>query len=252
MTEHLVYGLHAVRALLANAHRRTKIIYCNEDRADKRLQEVLSLAQQQQIPIERLSAHKMNLRFSDVAHQGIVASASPLAEYSERNLAHLLSLCRSPCLILILDGVTDPHNLGACLRSADAALVDFVMVPKDNNAHVTPVVSKVASGAAESVPLVRVTNLVRAMEVLKKEGVWIYGADGGAEDSIYQLDSSTSMAIVMGAEGRGMRRLTREQCDGTFAIPMLGTVSSLNVSVATGICLFEVVRKRTTSLQTHR
>ena len=207
---------------------------------DKRLLDVWALAEQQNIPIERLTSQKMNARFEEASHQGIVASASPLAEYTERNLEHLLALSKTPCLILILDGVTDPHNLGACLRSADAAGVDFVIIPKDNNAHITPVVSKVASGAAESVPLVRVTN----MEALKKEGVWIYGADGEAQDSLYKLDCNTPMAIVMGAEGRGMRRLTREQCDGTFAIPMLGTVSSLNVSVATGIGLFEVVRKR--------
>ena len=155
-----------------------------------------------------------------------------------------MDLSKKPCLILILDGVTDPHNLGACLRSADAAGVDFVVIPKDKNASVTPVVSKVACGAAESMPIVRVTNLARAMDVLKEQGVWIYGAAGEATESLYRLDCKSSIALVMGSEDKGLRHLTREQCDGLFSLPMLGTVSSLNVSVATGICLFEVVRQR--------
>jgi len=152
-------------------------------------------------------------------------------------------------LILILDGITDPHNLGACLRSADATGVDFVMIPKDKSASVTPVVSKVACGAAESVPLVRVTNLVRAMDILKEQGVWIYGAAGEAKCSLYQIDCTGMVAIAMGAEGEGLRRLTREHCDGLFcdglfSLPMAGSVNSLNVSVATGVSLYEVVRQR--------
>ena len=244
MTDEYVYGVHAVAALLANRIRPTKILYVNQERVDKRIQELLEVAEKLSIPVERLSAQKMNQRFADFSHQGIVASAAKLPEYIENDFSRLLDLSKKPCLILILDGVTDPHNLGACLRSADAAGVDFVVIPKDKNASITPVVSKVACGAAESVPLVRVTNLARAMEHIKQQGVWIYGAAGEASTSVYHLDCKTSMAIVMGAEDKGMRHLTREQCDGLFSLPMLGTVSSLNVSVATGVCLYEIIRQR--------
>ncbi|MBA2652385.1 MAG: 23S rRNA (guanosine(2251)-2'-O)-methyltransferase RlmB [Tatlockia sp.] len=244
MTEHHVYGLHAVAALLANPHRPTKKLYVNQERLDKRLEQILNLALAKSIPLERLSAQKMNQLFAEFNHQGIVASAGNLPDYNESDLSSLLSQAKKPCLLLILDGVTDPHNLGACLRSADASAVDFVLIPKDRNASVTPVVSKVACGAAESVPLVRVTNLARAMEVLKQEGVWIYGAAGEASETIYTLDLKSSVALVMGAEGEGMRRLTRERCDGLFALPMLGTVESLNVSVAAGVCLYESLRQR--------
>ena len=245
MSEQYVYGVHAVSALLASRFRRTKVLYINQERVDKRVQDLLSVAQQHHIPVERLSTQKMNQRFADVVHQGIVANADKLPEYAENALDELLALSREPCLILIIDGITDPHNLGAWLRSADAAGVDFVIIPKDKNVGITPAVSKVACGAAESVPLIRVTNLSRVMEKLKQNGVWIYGAAGEATTSLYNLDCKTSMALVMGAEDKGMRHLTRERCDGLFALPMLGTVSSLNVSVATGICLYEVVRQRT-------
>ena len=244
MSEHYVYGVHAVAALLNNRLRPTKVLYVNQDRLDKRIQDLLELAEKSKVPIERLSQQTMNQRFADVSHQGIVASAGVLPEYVESDLASLLDMSKKPCLVLILDGVTDPHNLGACLRSADAAGVDFVVIPKDKNASVTPVVSKVACGAAESMPLVRVTNLVRAMEYLKQEGVWIYGAAGEASQPLYDIDCKASIALVMGAEDKGMRQLTRERCDGLFALPMLGTVSSLNVSVATGVSLYEVVRQR--------
>lgn len=247
MTEHYVYGVHAVAALLRNRHRKTKLLYINEERLDKRLQTLLDLALEAQIPVEKLSAQKMNQRFSEFAHQGVVASASQLADYGETDLPALLAGSKKPALILILDGITDPHNLGACLRSADATGVDFVVIPKDKSASITAVVSKVACGAAESVPLVRVTNLVRAIETLKAEGVWVYGAAGEATTNLYNLDSKGSIALVMGAEGEGLRRLTREHCDGLFSLPMLGAVESLNVSVATGVSLFEVVRQRSDS-----
>ncbi len=247
MSENYVYGVHAVTALLASHHRATKVLYVSEDRDDKRIHDLLNMAEQKHIPIQRLSSQKMNQRFADFTHQGIVASAGALPEYVERDIPLLLQASKQPCLILILDGVTDPHNLGACLRSADGAGVDFVVIPKDKNASVTPVVSKVACGAAESVPLVRVTNLARTIEILKEKGVWIYGAAGEAETSIYNLDCKTSIAMVMGAEGTGMRRLTRDLCDGLFSLPMQGTVSSLNVSVATGVCLYEAVRQRTSA-----
>lgn len=244
MSDQYVYGIHAVLALLTHGHRPVKALYVNEDRLDKRLQNLLARAEEQSIPIESYSLQQLNQKFAGFTHQGVVASVGKLREYTESDIDELLAKGTKPALILMLDGVTDPHNLGACLRSADAAGVDFVIVPKDKSASITPVVSKVACGAAESVPLIRVTNLARAMEHLKQQGVWIYGAAGDAPHSIYTLDCKTAMALVMGAEGSGLRRLTREQCDGLFALPMLGTVSSLNVSVATGICLYEAVRQR--------
>lgn len=244
MSEQFVFGIHAVSALLANPHRRIKKLFVSIERTDHRLQELIAQAERARIPLESLSSQKMNQRFADFVHQGIVASASALPDYNESHLVALLEASPKPGLILILDGVTDPHNLGACLRSADAAGVDFVVIPKDKSASITPVVSKVACGAAESVPLVRVTNLVRAMGILKDQGVWIYGAAGEASSSLYQLDCKSTIAIAMGAEGEGLRRLTREHCDGLFSLPMLGSVTSLNVSVATGISLYEVVRQR--------
>jgi 23S rRNA (guanosine2251-2'-O)-methyltransferase len=186
----------------------------------------------------------MNQRFAEFAHQGIVANAAALPDYTDSDLVRLLEEAKSPSLILILDGVTDPHNLGACLRTADAVGVDFVIIPKDKSASITPVVSKVACGAAESIPLVRVTNLARAMDVIKQQGVWIYGAAGEANQTIYELDFTSTIALALGAEGDGLRRLTREHCDGLFSLPMLGHVESLNVSVATGVSLYEVIRQR--------
>lgn len=244
MSEQFVYGVHAVNALLANPHRVINTLFVNQDRIDKRVQDVLDKAEQAKVRIEKLSAQKMNQRFAEFTHQGVVASARPLPEYGESDLIPLLEAGKKPGLILILDGVTDPHNLGACLRSADATGVDFVVIPKDKSASITPVVSKVACGAAESVPLVRVTNLARAMDILKEQGVWIYGAAGEADGSLYQIDCTGTVAIALGAEGEGLRRLTREHCDGLFSLPMAGAVDSLNVSVATGVSLYEVIRQR--------
>lgn len=244
MSEQWVYGVHAVLALLTSPRRTVHRLFVSQDRVDGRIQKIVDVAEQAAIPIEKLSAQKMNQRFEQAVHQGIVASASAFLPYEEGDLPALLDSAKKPLLILILDGVTDPHNLGACLRSADAAGVDFVLIPRDKNASLTPVVSKVACGAAESVPLLRVTNLVRAMEKLKEQGVWIYGAASEAESSLYQIDGRDSMAIVMGAEGEGLRRLTRDHCDALFSLPMRGSVESLNVSVATGISLYEVLRQR--------
>lgn len=244
MSEQFVYGVHAVSALLSNPQRVIHRIFISQDRNDKKIQLILNMAEKAKIHVEQLSAQKMNQRFAEFNHQGVVAAAQALPDYCESDLVSLLDASKKPALILILDGVTDPHNLGACLRSADATGVSFVIIPKDKSASITPVVSKVACGAAESVPVVRVTNLARAMETLKAEGVWIYGAAGEAEHSIYELDCSGTIAIAMGAEGEGLRRLTRERCDGLFSLPMLGTVESLNVSVATGVSLYEVVRQR--------
>lgn len=244
MTEHFVYGLHAVTALLHNLYRPVRQLYINQDREDPRLKSILDLASERKISVETLSSQKMNQRFPEFTHQGVVASAGALPDYAEQDLPHLLDRLQSPALVLILDGVTDPHNLGACLRSADAAGVNFVIIPKDKSASISPIVSKVACGAAESIPLVRVTNLVRAMDTIKQQGVWIYGAAGEASQTVYQLDLRASVALAMGSEGSGLRRLTREHCDGLFSLPMSGSVESLNVSVAAGVSLYEVLRQR--------
>lgn len=247
MTDHYVYGLHAVKAVLTNPLRKAETIYLSSERYernDDKIKQIEVLARGQSIRIEKLSNKDMNQRFADVTHQGVLALVKPLPELSEPDLVPLLATSKKPCFILILDGVTDPHNLGACLRTADAAGVDFVVIPKDKNASITPVVSKVACGAAELMPVVRVTNLARAIETLKQEGVWVYGAAGEATQSLYQLDCQGALAVVMGGEGDGLRHLTRERCDGLFALPMLGGVESLNVSVATGVTLYEVLRQR--------
>ncbi len=243
-SDQLIYGLHAVVALLNNPHRNVKQVFVNQERQDKRMLDVLSQLAQRSIPVLLLSAAKMALKFPEEVHQGIVAIASPLPQYHEQDLMAFLEKKTSIPFLLILDGITDPHNLGACLRTADAAGVDCVIIPKDKSAPITPVVSKVACGAAESIPVIRVTNLARTIETIKQGGIWVYGTAGEAQTSLYALDAKIPLALVLGAEGEGLRRLTRERCDGLFSIPMLGSVSSLNVSVATGVCLFEVVRQR--------
>ena len=177
-------------------------------------------------------------------HQGIVARYKRQAQRDEDDLAALIAHAGKDCLILILDGVTDPHNLGACLRSAEAAGVTAVVIPKDKAASVTAVVQRASAGAADRVPLVRVTNLARAMDEIKQAGVWITGLAGEGDASIYAMDFKGPVAIAMGSEGEGMRRLTRERCDHLAKIPMRGAVESLNVSVATGVALFEVLRQR--------
>lgn len=243
-SEQWVYGPHAVNALLTRGHRRALQVCVQQERNDRRILDLIALAEKAQVPVEKMSTGTMDQRFTSGTHHGIVARAEPLPDYNERDLTQILNQKSDRLLILILDGVTDPHNLGACLRSADASGVDFVIIPKDKNAGITAVVSQVACGAAESVPVIRVTNLARTMLELKQTGVWIYGAAGEADCNLYNLDTSTSIALVMGSEGTGLRRLTKDHCDGLFSIPMLGSVSSLNVSVATGISLYEVVRQR--------
>ena len=233
MTEHCVYGLHAVKGLIENPQRKIELLYLSRDRSDEKIKQIETLARGQSIRLERLSNSELNQRFREANHQGVVAVVKPLPQLVEADLVPLLSESKKPCLILILDGVTDPHNLGACLRSADAAGVDFVVIPKDKNVSITPVVSKVACGAAEMIPVVQVINLARAIEILQQ-----------ATESLYQLDCTGNIAVVMGGEGDGLRRLTRERCDGLFSLPMQGCVESLNVSVATGVTLYEILRQR--------
>ena len=239
----IVFGMHAVQALLERDPLRFQEVFIQKGRDDRRLQTLVKALEAQGIMIQVASRQVLDSKSDGAVHQGIIASVKPGRQYQEGDLPDLLENIDSP-FFLILDGVTDPHNLGACLRSADAAGVHAVIVPKDRSAALNATAKKVACGAAESVPLIRVTNLARTMRQLKDSNVWIVGTAGEATHDLYQSKMTGPMALVMGAEGEGMRRLTREHCDELISIPMAGSVSSLNVSVATGICLFEAVRQR--------
>ena len=239
------YGIHAVDVLLRRSPERIISLSIQSDRNDKRIQGLLSLAQNQGVAVDRVTKADLDEMVSE-RHQGVVAVIKPRQAnggVAERDLSSYLKGIDCP-LVLVLDGVTDPHNLGACLRSADAAGVAAVIVPKDNSAELNAVARKVASGAADVIPLVRVTNLARTLRSLKELGIWVVGTTGEADTLVYDQDLSIPTALVMGAEGPGMRRLTTEACDFLVKLPMAGDVSSLNVSVATGICLFEAVRQR--------
>ncbi|VVC76704.1 23S rRNA (guanosine-2'-O-)-methyltransferase RlmB [Aquicella siphonis] len=239
-----LFGLHAVEALLQNQPERVIRLCVYQDRQDKKLGELVAAAKRLGVPVDLVSRKELDRMTSEANHQGVAAFCTRARAYEESDLKRLLQSLGVPPLVLVLDGVQDPHNLGACFRSADAAGVHVIIAPKDKAVGVTPIVSKVASGAAETVPFVQVTNLVRALEALKELGIWIYGASGDAAQSLYQTDLTGPAAIVLGAEGSGLRRLTREHCDMLLQIPMRGSVSSLNVSVAAGVFLFEAVRQR--------
>lgn len=239
----MIYGIHAVQALLERAPERFQEVFILKGREDKRLLPLIHALEAQGVPVQVANRQWLDEKADGAVHRGIVARVKPGRQYGENDLPDLLAAHAQPFL-LILDGVTDPHNLGACLRSADAAGVHAVIVPKDRSAQLNATAKKVACGAAESVPLIRVTNLARTMRLLQEENVWIVGTAGEADHTLFQSKMTGPLALVMGAEGEGMRRLTREHCDELISIPMAGSVSSLNVSVATGICLFEAVRQR--------
>lgn len=238
-----VYGLHAVTTLLQRSPEHIVELWVQKGRVDQRMQAVLELALAQGLDVREADKGLMNQKV-DGNHQGIVAFRKPLPGLSEKHLPDLLDGIAGPAFLLILDGVTDPHNLGACLRTADAAGVHIVIAPKDKSAPLNATVAKVACGAAEAVPYIQVTNLARTMKELQERGIWIVGTAGEADQTVYQQSLTGPLALVMGAEGNGLRRLTREHCDYLINIPMAGEVSSVNVSVATGICLFEAVRQR--------
>ncbi|WP_280546081.1 MULTISPECIES: 23S rRNA (guanosine(2251)-2'-O)-methyltransferase RlmB [unclassified Halomonas] len=240
-----VYGVHAVRALLDRGEVPREV-WVQEGSAGTRLAELVEVARQGGARLQSRPRDELERLAQGASHQGIIAFATPLAFEGETSLWLRLEGWphEAPPLLLVLDGVTDVHNFGACLRSADAAGVHGVIVPKDKAAPLNAMVRKVACGAAESMPVYQVTNLARAMARLKALGVWITGTAGEAEAGLFEADFAGPTALVMGAEGKGMRRLTREACDTLVKLPMAGSVSSLNVSVATGICLFEAVRQR--------
>jgi len=238
-----IYGLHAVEALLRHHPKRVKQVWLAEGRGDPRVQVLIELAAQARVSVGQCERREMDAWVEGV-HQGVVAEVSPSQVWGEAMLDELLDRAEGPPLLLVLDGVTDPHNLGACLRTADAAGALAVIVPKDKSATLNATVRKVACGAAEVIPLVAVTNLARTLEKLQQKGLWVVGTAGEAEQSLYAQDLTGPIVLVMGAEGRGMRRLTREHCDYLVRLPMAGSVSSLNVSVGTGVCLFEALRQR--------
>lgn len=244
MKREIIYGVHAVQALLKSAPQRVIEIYLLQGRNDQRLQKIVNAAQANGIHCQPVNRNKLDELVDDENHQGVIAMCTPGETYDETWLFNFLKELREPAFLLILDGVTDPHNLGACMRSAEAAGIHAVIAPKDKSAGLTPVARKVACGAAEVLPFVPVTNLARTLKKLQEEGIWLFGAAGEAELTVFESNLVGPIGILMGAEGDGLRRLTQDTCDHLMKIPMAGTVSSLNVSVATGICLFEAVRQR--------
>jgi 23S rRNA (guanosine2251-2'-O)-methyltransferase len=238
-----VYGLHAVQSLVKRHPDRVLELRLAERRDDPRIRALEALAREQGTKVLRVDAQVLQQALGDVAHQGVAAEVLPLAAWAEDDLVAALGETGSP-LVLALDGVQDPHNLGACLRTADACGALAVVVPKDRATNLTPVVRKVAAGAAESVPLVTVTNLVRTLKLLKQAGLWVTGAAADAPQTAAEVDFTGGTVLVMGGEGAGLRQLTRQTCDHMVRLPQLGSVESLNVSVAAGMLLYEVVRQR--------
>jgi len=240
----IVYGMHPVRALLMRRPTDVIRLTIGQDRDDARQRELLRLAKENGLTVAMAQLADLDRLSGGAAHQGVVAEVRASAALNENGLLDLLVASAPPALVLVLDGVTDPHNLGACLRTADAAGVVAVVAPRDRAVGLTPAVRKVAAGAAETVPFAQVTNIARSLRDLKAAGLWIVGTAADADRELHAADLTGPLAIVMGSEGQGLRRLTRDSCDFCIRLPMLGAVESLNVSVATGIVLFEALRQR--------
>ncbi len=238
-----IYGVHAVHSFIEQYPERTRVLWVLDTKANERVMALVDKAESIGIAIERVNRETID-KAVEGNHQGVLLKAKAIEPMSEKQLLALIEKAEKPPLLLILDAVTDPHNLGACLRTADAAGVTAVIVPKDKAVGLTPVVRRVACGGADVVPLVTATNLARCLKNLQEAGVWLVGTDGDASNTVFEQSLTGPLGIVLGAEGTGIRRLTREHCDFMVNIPMAGTVSSLNVSVAAGVCLFEAVRQR--------
>jgi 23S rRNA (guanosine2251-2'-O)-methyltransferase len=247
----LIYGLHAVRAILARHPQRVLSVRIARGRDDPRAREIEALARRYERPVERMAPEALSRATGEVSHQGVTAEVEPLPPWSEDDLLSALAAAPAP-LLLALDGVQDPHNLGACLRTADACGALAVIVPRDRAAQLTPAVRKVAAGAAESTPVVTCTNLARTLALLKGAGLWVFGADAEADRQAREVDLTVGAVLVLGAEGRGLRRLTRQRCDFMLRLPRLGSVESLNVSVAAGMLLYEAVRQRSALFRAER
>lgn len=240
----IVFGLHAVQAALTQHPESVLVLWLDRARQDHRLQQVLDSARIAGVAVNRVTARELDRLTAAARHQGVVVRMRVAKRLGEHDLAALLTGLDSPPLLLVLDGVTDPHNLGACLRSADGAGAHAVIAPRDRACGLTSVVRKVASGAAETLPFIQVTNLARTLRSLQARGIWVVGAAGESAQTPYELDLSGPLALVLGAEGRGLRRLTREACDAVAGLPMHGQIDSLNVSVSAGIFLYEALRQR--------
>ncbi len=242
MSQSIVYGIHAVSLRLKKQPQSCRELLLMEKR-NQRLEAVYQLARQRGVPVTIETRDSMTLLSGSEKHQGCVLTVTDQGSV-KADLQTLIESKHANMLLLVLDGVQDPHNLGACLRTADACGVDAVIIPRDKSVGMNATVEKVAAGAAQMVPLIEVTNLGRALETIKDAGIWVYGTSGEAEQSLYDFDYQGPLALVMGNEGKGLRRLTQEACDHLISLPMLGSVESLNVSVATGVCLYEINRSR--------
>ena len=239
-----LFGLHSVQAALDYSPNKIHKAWVDSGRQDKRLAQSVDNLLALGIKPEKVDRKRLDRLADNNNHQGIVIEVEMPGEMSESDLKTAVENLSETALFLVLDNVQDPHNLGACLRTADATGVHGVIITKDNATGITPTVCKVASGAAETVPVYQVTNLSRTLRWLKGEGLWIMGAAGETAETVYKTDFTVPMALVVGAEGKGLRRLTKEQCDVLVSVPMLGQVDSLNLSVATGVLLYEAVRQR--------
>ncbi len=237
----IIYGIHAVEAALRNQPENVLQVFVQQGRNDKRIKKLLDIARNSGVSLQAISNDKLKEKCPKARHQGVVAEI----RHSKSSAVTLETILeKESVLLLILDEVQDPHNIGACLRTADATAVDAVIVSKNRSPALTPVIRNVASGAAETVPYIMVSNLARAIEKIKDSNVWVLGTSGDAEHSIYQTTASQRLALVMGSEGKGMRHLTREACDQLISLPMQGSVESLNISVATAVCLYEIRRQQ--------
>ena len=244
MSNEWVVGINAVAAALENDAVNVREVLVEARAKNPRLQDIADTARAAGIAVRTVPGDALEKLSGGNRHQGVAANYAATKHYDEHDIEALIESAATPPLFLILDGVQDPHNLGACLRSAAAAGATAVVIPKDKSAPVNATVRKTSAGAADRVPVIRVTNLARSLDVLKQAGVWLVGLAGEATQSLYAIDLKGPIGIVMGGEGEGMRRLTREHCDFLAQIPMSGAVESLNVSVATGIALFETRRQR--------
>jgi 23S rRNA (guanosine2251-2'-O)-methyltransferase len=245
MKSKMIFGFHAVTARLRHEASSIEEIYVDADRRDPRMRELIRAIQAANVRMIQADDARLNAIVGTRRHQGVVAKAGELS--LARNLDELLDIIEGPPLLLVLDGITDPHNLGACLRVADGAGAHAVIAPKDRAVGLNATAAKVASGAADTVPYITVTNLARTLRELKERDIQLIGTDDTADKGLYEADFSGPAALVMGSEGEGMRRLTRETCDVLIHIPMAGSVESLNVSVASGVCLYEARRQRITT-----
>lgn len=239
----IIYGINAVGALLERSPERVQQVFIQENLGPKRLARISQHLNRANADVRRVGVARLDELAGTAKHQGVAAFVSPSTILGEAEARERITELKRP-LILLLDGIEDPRNFGACLRSADAAGADLVVTARSRNVGLTAVVSKVAAGAAEAQPIAQVANLVRFMEFMRDAGIWLVGTDGAAAQTLFDTDLTQPVGLVLGAEGRGLRRLTRERCDILVSLPLLGSVESLNISVAAGICLYEAVRQR--------